>query len=202
MTFVLFYGSFNSYDQVKEFWLPKLISLKQKIIFPRFPMDTWDEVTALPKGALPKKQSLQSWLKVFEEYVDEIKKEKDLIFVGHSTGPLFILHVLQKFRIQLNSAIFVSPFLNPLANPAWQVKLVNASYFSNDFNFRVMRKLCPFSYVAYGTDDPYVETENSLNFAREMGSTVIPVEGGGHLNNEESSEAVISLCKSRVTMKS
>lgn len=196
MTFVLFHGSFNSYNQIQDFWVPKLSLLKQKIIYPRFPIDTWDEITKKGEKAPLKKQSLQSWLKVFDTYYEKIKNEKKLVFIGHSTGPLFILHVLEKYRLQINSAIFVSPFLKHLSKVSWQVKLVNKSYYSNSFNFNLLRKLCPTSYVLYGTNDLYVETKNSLLFAEKMNSKIIPVENGGHLNTEETSQYIIDFCKS------
>lgn len=197
MTFILFHGSFNSYNQINEYWLPKLKFLDQKVIYPRFPTDTWDEISANGPDIPPKKQSLNSWLQVFDSYYEEIKNKKDLVFVGHSSGPLFILHVLQKYHIQLNSAVFVSPFLKPLSKSSWQTKLINKSYYFDKFDFNLLRRLCPFSYVVYGTNDPYVETENSKHFADQMGSTVIPVINGGHLNREENSQLIVELCKSR-----
>jgi len=195
MAFVLFHGSFNSYDQIKDFWFPKLKKLNQKIIFPKFPIETWDEITQGGKKYIPKKQNLQIWLKTFDKYYEAIKNEKDLVFIGHSSGPLFILHVLQNYELSINSAIFVSPFINPLTKPAWQVKLINQSYYSNKFVFNLLKRKCLNSYVLYGTNDPYVETENSLDFAKKMASNIIPINNGGHLNTEATSKSVIDTCK-------
>ncbi|HSW97579.1 MAG TPA: alpha/beta hydrolase [Candidatus Saccharimonadales bacterium] len=192
MTFVLFHGSFNSSEQITHYWLPKLEKLGEKIIFPKFPIDTWDEIT---ENEHTLKQNLTSWLNTFEMYLDEIKKEGKLVFVGHSTGPLFILHVLHKYKLQLHRAVFVSPFINPLKKPAWQVKEVNKSFYYSKFDFTKLQNLCSSSYSLYGTDDPYVEVKNILDFANKMKSKEIPVKDGGHLNNEETSSIVVDYCK-------
>jgi|SRR3989344_4616556 len=182
MTYVLFHGSFDSYNQIKEFWLPELSKSKNKVVFPKFSINTWKEISDGGPNYSPKKQTKDIWLKEFKPYYDRIKNEKNLILIGHSSGPIFILHVLQKYKLKINSAIFICPFLNPLSKPAWQVKLINKSYYYDHFDFKLLRSLCPKSYVIYGTDDPYVETENTLAFANKMGSKIISIEKGGHLN--------------------
>ena len=194
MAIVIFHGSFNSLQQISDFWLPEITRLKQKVIFPQFPVDTWEEVTQNGENAMPVRQTLDAWLKKFEEYVPEIRQEKELVFVGHSSGPLFILSTLQKYQILLKSAVFVSPFLNPLTKPAWQVKEVNKSFYAN-FDFDKLQELCPKSYSLYGIDDPYVETENTLVFADKMKSILVPIEYGGHLNNDKSGKFVTEYCR-------
>lgn len=179
---VIFHGSFNSYDQIKEYWLPELQESKNTIIFPKFPVDTWQEITDGGPNYLPKKQSKDIWLKEFNAFYPQINDEKELTFIGHSTGPLFILHVLHAYKIKLKSALFVCPFINPLTKAAWQVQLINSLYYTDQFDFEALKFFCPQSTVVYSVDDPYVETENSLAFAKKMGSKVISIEKGGYLN--------------------
>lgn len=195
MAYVLFHGSFNSRDQLKEFWLPKLSELHETIIFPEFPVDSWEEVTEAGKSGGPKRQTLDAWLDVFDHYIDEVRQQQRLIFVGHSSGPLFILHVLRRYGLNIEGAVFVSPFIDPLVKPTWQVRKVNETLYDSTFDFASLRVLCPKSYVLYGTDDPYVETENSLAFAAGMQSKVVPVPNGGHLNKQHSADVVLKYCK-------
>lgn len=159
MTFVLFHGSFNSYEQVKEFWLPEIekyvLPLGHKIIFPHFPTDSFEAITEAGPQAPAEKQNLETWMQVFGEYYPQIKVEKELVFVGHSLGPLFMLHVLEKHAFKLKRAIFVSPFLTSPGSK-WQIDVVNRSFYKSKFDFGKLQKLVPVSEVLYGSDDPYV----------------------------------------------
>lgn len=202
MKFVLFHGAFGSpegnwFPQLKE----KLEAMGQVVIVPQFPVDSWDGVTKAGKGILPKYQSLQNWLKTFETAVlPKIKQRERLCFIGHSLGPLFILHIVERFNLQLDSAIFTCPFLDKLQN-AWQIDHVNLSFWKTDFDFAKLRQLIPISYVIYSNNDPYVEEKYSLQFAERMKSSLIPARGIGHMNSEVpllSFPLVYELCKTRL----
>ena len=128
MKFVLFYGSFG---YPGEHWFPplkqSLVRLHQEAIVPKFPCENWDDVTTLgPSGKL-NYQSLGSWFEAFEPVYKSITKTEKLCFVGHSLGPVFILHIIEKYNLHLDSAVFVSPFLNRL-NKYWQADKVNNSF--------------------------------------------------------------------------
>lgn len=186
MKFIIFHGSFGSaqgnwFPQLKE----KLESLKQKVILPQFPVDDWNEITKNGKKAKPKNQTLDNWFNFFEKNIfSKIKKEEKLCFIGHSLGPLFILHLVDRFNLQLDCAIFVSPFFEIPETKLWQIDLVNKSFYKKDFDFEKLKKLIPVSYVLYSDNDPYVEKALSLEFAEKLKSKKILVKGGGHLNAE------------------
>src|SRR5581483_9179669 len=155
MLFVIFHGSFgipdgNWFPQLRE----NLEALGQQVIIPHFPT--------------PKNQSLTSWLSVFDDLKKEFKNKK-LCFIGHSLGPLFILHAVEKYNFQLDSAIFVSPFLGILHNK--QFDSVNTTFYRDDFNFEKLKKLIPISYTLYSNDDPYVPATYSKEFAEKLGSS-------------------------------
>jgi len=202
MKLVLFHGSFNSYDQLSKFWLPKLRSeiaaLGVEIIFPKFPTDTWDEVTDRGETTRAVRQNLKTWMQEFDRYIPAVNKGDDLIFIGHSLGPLFILHLLERLNLKLDCAIFVSPFLTKLRNSPAQINTVNASFYKDDFSFLMLKKLWKASYVVYGENDPYVDLKQIQRFAKKTGSSAISVVEGGHLNKGENTELIIELCKSRL----
>jgi len=198
MKFVLFHGAFGSPEGN---WFPelkdKLESLGQDVIVPNFPVESWDKITKNGPTVPPKHQSLMNWFKAFEPIVETFYKEDKLCFIGHSLGPVFILHAVERFNIQLDSAIFVCPFLEKL-NRSWQIDLVNKTFYKTDFNFDSLKQRIPRSTVLYGNNDPYVNEKYSIEFANKMGSTLIKIQNGGHLNSEfgyVSFPLIVDLCK-------
>ena len=140
MQFVIFHGSFGSpegnwFPELKE----KLEAFGQKVIVPQFPTETWEEITKAGPNVAPKYQSLENWLAVFAKVYRDLKSGEPLCFIGHSLGPVFILHVVDRFNIQLDSAIFVSPFfVSPFTESLnlakfWQFDHVNNSFYKKRF---------------------------------------------------------------------
>src|SRR3989338_11564243 len=204
MQFVIIHGAFGGPE---ENWFPelgeKLESLGQKVVIPQFPVDEWDEVTKNGPKITSKNQTLHNWLNTFEKVLTDLNQKDKLCFVGHSLGPLFTLHALEKYNIQLDSAIFVSPFLSLPDDKYWQVHLVNKSFYRTDFDFTRLKRLIPLSYVLYSDNDPYVDKKYSLDFAKNLGSSPIQVLSAGHMNSEVNLNEfplVLELCKSRLDL--
>ena len=199
--FVIFHGSFATPD---AHWFPelkeKLEALNQKVIVPKFPVDDWGEITKAGPKNTPKKQNLKKWLKTFKKISQGFNKKEKLCFIGHSLGCLFILHIIDKFNIKLDSAIFVSPFLSKL-NRAWQIDLVNQTFYKTNFDFEKLKKLIPTSYVLYSDNDPYVDKNYPIDFAKKLNSLLIFVRKAGHMNSEfgfTKFPLVFELCKTRL----
>ena len=201
MKFVIFHGSFGSpegnwFPELKE----KLEHLGQEVIVPKFPVDSWDELTKTPGKKL--NQSLETWLKAVEKTYKTFQKDDKLCFVGHSSACLFILHILSKYNIKLDSVIFVSPFLEKL-NKQWQIDLVNKTFYKKDFNFEKLKSLIPISYTLYSDDDPYVDKKYVMEFAKKISSSKIFVKKAGHMNSEVNLNEfplVYELCKTRLDL--
>ena len=202
MQFVIFHGAYGS---PSGNWFPYLKEefekLDQKVLVPEFPVEDWNTVTKTKPKNKPKNQDLEVWLKVFEKEVyPKIKNEKHLCFIGHSLGPLFILHACGKFNLKLDLAIFVAPFLwTP--NTIWQIDYVNQSFYKKKIDFKKIRKLISHSYVFYGDNDPYVPKKYPLEFAKKIGSSIIPVKGGKHMNAEAGYTRfplVLKLCRETI----
>lgn len=195
---MIFHGAFGTPE---AHWFPELKQrlelLGQEVIVPQFPVDDWEEVTQAGLEEVPLNQNLKNWLEVFTGVQKELKKGEKLCFVGHSLGPLFVLHAVNKYVLKLEGAIFVAPFLEKLGK-SWQIDLVNKTFYKTDFDFAKLRKLIPVSYVLYSDNDPYVENKFSFEFAQKMGSSLILVKGAGHMNSEAgytSFSQVFELCK-------
>ncbi len=203
MKFVLIHGAFGSPN---ENWFPELRadleSLDQTVITPFFSVEDWNETINNGPDVPAKKQSLSNWLNVFEkEVLPQIRKNKKLVFVGHSLGPLFILHIVEKYKLNLDCAIFVSPFLSELER--WEFNHVNQTFYKTDFDFDDLKKRIPVSYVLYSDDDPYVSKEKTMEFSHALGSSTILIRRAGHMNsavNMNKFPLVRDLCYSRLDL--
>jgi predicted alpha/beta hydrolase family esterase len=182
MKFVYFHGAFGS---PAENWFPHLkqaLQMKnQNVIAPQFPVDNWDEMVKNGPNIPLSNQNLSNWLKTFDEfYTQNILSTDELCFIGHSLGPVFILHIVCKYQIRLKSAIFVCPFLGPL--DMWEFNHANGSFYKNDFDWGELKHLIPKSYVILSDNDPYVKNEYSLEFAGKLGSQVTVLHNAGHIS--------------------
>ncbi len=202
MQFVIIHGAFGNPE---ENWFPelgeKLSSLGQKVFTPQFPVDDWDTITSQGPNIPSNNQTLDHWLKTFEKILTELNQNDKICFIGHSLGPLFILHALEKFDIPLDSAIFVSPFLSLPDDKYWQVHLVNKTFYRTDFDFTRLKRLIPISYALYSDNDPYVDKKYPLDFAKKLDSSPIQVLSAGHMNSEAGYKdfpLVFELCKTRL----
>lgn len=205
MQFVIFHGAFG---YPEENWIPQLKesleALGQEVIVPVFPCDEWEDITKAGPTKKNKHQTLPNWLKVFEEDVLPKLGAEKVCFVGHSLSPLFILHLADRYDLNIDCAIFVSPFLRDIEREdLWQFRVVNESFFDPGFDFEKLRKKILESYVLYSETDPYVSTKFFLEFGQKMNSSIIRVKGGGHLSasvNLNEFPLVYELCKSRLDL--
>ncbi len=182
MLFVLFHGS---YGNNQENWLPylknQLEKLGQEVILEQYPVEDYDAVVAKGKTYKSPVQNIDTWTKKFSEiYESKIKKRSDIVFIGHSLAPVFILEMVEKFLIPLQAAIFVSPFF--VLHNLWKFDAVNGSFYRKNFDFETLKQLIGKSYVLYGDNDPYVPAEQPKEFAEKLGSEIFAIKNGGHLN--------------------
>lgn len=203
MQFVIFHGSFGTPEKNWEPYLKtELEKLGQDVLTPAFPVDTWDRVTELGENHQSDIQNLANWTKTFEEKVlPYVKKNEPICFIAHSLAPVFLLHMIDRYNLQLDCAIFVAPFLEKL-HRSWQIDMVNNSFYKTDFDFDKLQKQIPLSYVLYSDNDPYVPIEKAKDFAKKLQSREIEIKGGGHFNEDAGYKEfplLLELCKTRFT---
>lgn len=206
MKFVIFHGAYGSKDGN---WFPylktELQKLNQDVILEQFPIENWDKVIKTGDSYVPKNQNLNNWLNTFEKKIlPKINKKDKLCFIGHSAAPVFILHLIERYKLKLDSAIFVMPFMEPLKKEnAWMFDLVNKSFYKKDFDFMQLKINVPLSYTVYSDNDQFVEEKLMTDFALKMKSEKILIKGGEHLNGQRFSKMplILELCKSRLDPK-
>lgn len=202
MQFVILHGAFGDINKNWFQYLKReLEALEQTVFLPQFPVDSWDSVTTGGKDYVPKFQKLSIWLKTFkEDILSRLDETEPLCFVGHSLANVFVLHLVEKFNLKLDCALFASPFLEKL-HGIWQIDLVNESFYRTDFDFEKLKKNIPVSYSIYSEIDPYVAKKYAFDFAKKTNSQMILVNNGKHFNSDAGFNdfpLLLELCKTRL----
>lgn len=165
--FFLIHGSFGNPEENWFPWLKhELEKQGHKVFAPKFPT---------PEG-----QSLSSWLKVLDGFEGEIDEET--VFVGHSAGPALILRELERRKTPVRACFLVSGFLGKLGLPEFDA--VNASFFEKPFDWKKIRANCRTFRMINSDNDPYVPLAKGKELAKLLGTELIVVKGGGHLNEK------------------
>ncbi len=160
----LIHGSFG---YPNENWFPWLKSELEKL----------DCRVFVPQFPIPPAQSLESWLKTFEDYRQYINK--DTVFIGHSLGPAFILSVLEKIDQPIKAVFFISGFLGKIDNPLFD--RANES-FMKKFDWQKIKNNCGAFYLFHSDNDPYVPLRKAKELAKNLGAEINLIKGSGHLN--------------------
>jgi len=187
MQCIILHGSFGSKDGNWFPWLKKALeNLGHEVFLEQYPIDKWEDIENGGKDNQNTTENLASWTRFFKEYtLPQLDADKGIVFFGHSLSPVFILHLVDRFGIQLKGALFASPFLEALnVETTRPFDVVNRSFYKTDFNWVRLRKLIPVSYVLYGENDPYVPIHLPIAFAKHLNSNLVPVKDGKHLGGE------------------
>lgn len=201
MKFVFFHGSFVGPEYI---WWPylkqELKKLNQEIIAPQYPVDFWKEVQLVSNFNCLKNQTLENWTNKYIQVKKDFKSSDKLCFVCHSLGPLFSLHMLDKFPLKIDCAIFIAPFFSRL-NKSKLIDHVNTSFYRTEFKFKKLQELIPESYVLYSNDDPYVDNNLSIEFAQKLHSRIVPIQNLSHMDSTiqlKKFPLLLELCKTRI----
>mgnify|MGYP000866173469 CR=1 FL=1 len=163
---VILHGTGGSPDENWFPWLKKELEASGVEVF----------VPRLPVGV---EQNLENWNKAFTEQIP-FELDGDTILIGHSNGAAFMLSLLNQHRKEpLLSSVFVSGFYQNLGGEFEQfVK----SFIDIDFDWSLIRKNAGKVLQLHGTDDPYVPMNSAEELSRLLGSEVVKIDEGGHLN--------------------
>ena len=166
MDAILIHGA---YGNPEENWLPWLKRELEKLGFNVF----------VPEFPTPDNQSLENWLRVFEEYGQRLGS--DTILVGHSLGSALILHALEKVDRPICGAFFAAGFISEIGNPDFDG--INRTFYQR-IDFSKVKENCKSFVVFYSDNDPYVREEKSMELATSLGVKPMMIKGAGHFNGK------------------
>lgn len=166
MKFFIIHGSLGNPNSQWFPWLKKeLEKLGHEVIAPQFPVPD---------------QNLSKWMNTIKPYLDNSKNE-EIIFVGHSIGPSFILSILENYKAK--AAFLVAGFYGgPLGLAKYDT--INKTFSDKEFNFEKIKENCK-NFVSFASDnDPYVPLERSKQLAEKLDSKLIVIPGAEHFQDK------------------
>jgi hypothetical protein len=165
---ILIHGAYGNPD---ENWFPyiktELEKIGHKVLIPKFPT--------------PENQSLESWLEVFKDYEQYLNENS--IIIGHSIGPAFTLHILEKLSAKIKAAFFVAGFVGMINNPKFDE--INKTITENNFDFEKIKSNCKRFHIINSFNDPHIPIQKGIYLSRKLETELIRIEGAGHFNEKD-----------------
>ena len=153
-----------------DHWFPEIKEkLEQKdieVIRPEFPT---------PEG-----QNLENWLKILDENEAEI--DENTVLIGHSTGAVFILDILDERDLEIEAVFLISGFTGKLHDERFDP--LNETFAERDFDFEKIKNSAEEFFVFHSESDPYVPLEKAAELAPKLDANLELVAGAGHFNTE------------------
>jgi len=166
MTNVFIFHGFEANPDANWFpWLKEELEKKGYTVF----------VPEMPNSGSPK---LDAWMKHMEQYKDKI--DENTIFVGHSLGSPFILHILERLDHPIKAAFLVSAFVGELG-PVFDPFIGDISM--RKFNWEKIRKNCSKFTIINSDNDPYIPLEKAKELHEKLPDSDLKIfPARGHLN--------------------
>lgn len=109
---------------------------------------------------------------------------EDNLIIGHSSGSVAILGLLQDFPEgqKIDTAIFVGAFTERLAeSPSWEML---RELFDRPFDFEAIKKKADKFIFMHSEDDPYCPIEQAEYLSEQLGGEFHRFNGMGHFSYE------------------
>ena len=133
-----------------------------------------------PEFPTPEAQNLQNWLKILEK--EELGIDEETVLIGHSTGAVFILDILDERDLEIEAAFLISGFTGKLHDERFDP--LNETFAERDFNFQKIKDSSQEFYIFHSESDPYVPLEKAAELAPKLDANLELVAGAGHFNTE------------------
>ncbi len=133
---------------------------------------------SIPALPTPERQTLSNWLADFESQVGKLKE--DMILVGHSLAPGFILNLLERSTTKVSAIFLVSAFLGKLGLEDFD--LINETFVCGQFDWDKIKDNTDGIYIYNSDNDPYVPIEKGHELAKKLGVKLNVIHNGGHIN--------------------
>ena len=105
---------------------------------------------------------------------------KDNLVIGHSSGAVEVLYLLQAIPLaeKIKTAVAVSSFDRPVTGMETQ----HDKMFVGDLAFENIKTKSEKILFLHGSDDPWCPVEQAQYLAKQTSGELVLVEGGGHFS--------------------
>lgn len=122
-------------------------------------------------------------VKRYNKFIFENKDwsfNEESIIVGHSSGSVAILGLLQKLpdNIKINKCYLIASFMNDFGNPDF------SGLFEEPFDFEKIKTKVNQIYIIHSDNDPYCPLSHAEYFRDKLNAELIVKEGQKHFNLE------------------
>lgn len=168
--FIILHGTGGSPEANWFMWLKgKLIGKGHAVWLPQ-----------LPNSDKPNAKEYNEFILANKDFVID----SDTVLVGHSSGAVEILHLLQNLPAEtvIKAAVMVSAFENDLGRDAL------AGMFEEPLDFDVIKSHCKKFILVHSDNDPYVGVDQAEYLQEQLDGELLLLEGQGHFNIETDPE--------------
>jgi hypothetical protein len=130
-----------------------------------------------PRFPTPENQTPATWFEAFKEYNRYINE--DTVIVAHSLGGAFLLRLLESIDTKILAAFFVSASVGVKPIKYYEG---DKPFVGHPFDWKKIKSNSQNFYVFHSDNDPLVCLGNAEKLSKELGTDLILVPNGGHLN--------------------
>lgn len=111
---------------------------------------------------------------------DDFTYDEQTIIVGHSSGSVEALYLLQHLpkNVTIKASVLVSPFKDDLG---WESL---GGLFKTPYDLDSIKNHCKRFIYVYSDNDPYIPAEHAEFLAKETGGKLVKFTGQGHFSTE------------------
>lgn len=109
---------------------------------------------------------------------------KDTLIIGHSSGAVAILGLLQKFpdNLKVKKSILVASFMNDFGDPDF------SGLFEEPFDFNKIKTKSEKIIFVHSDDDPYCPLSHAEYLSQKLDANLVIIKNQGHFNLEKGPE--------------
>ena len=166
--YIIIHGSYgNPYKNWIPYLKKKLSIRKLNCIIPSFPT--------------PHNQNYNSWETVLLAYFKVGYITENTTIITHSLGSIFVVKFLIENKIKVKRIITVAGF-NKIKYD--EDNSLYDSFYMEDNELNKIVDLCEDIYCFYSDNDPYVNIDKAMQFAKLINGKGILIKNAGHFNEK------------------